>query len=161
LARGRFPIVLLLFLVAALPAALQARAGDAEARLSAAAARMNARTVVQAVNEARRAHGLRPLRRAGRIGGSARGYALRMLRADFFGHLSPLRIACRCRVVGEVLAWHSGRRPRPRLAVRMWLASPGHRRLLLGPWFSRLGSGLARGEFMGRQATVWVGRLGG
>jgi uncharacterized protein YkwD len=151
-----------LLVAAAAPAAtLHARAVDADAHLSVAEARAQAQAVVGAVNEARRAYGLHPLRRARRLCGSARAYALRMLRADFFGHQARLPIACRCRTRGEVLAWHSGLRPRARLVVRMWLASPPHRRLLLSPAFSSLGAGLARGGFIGRQATVWVGHPAG
>lgn len=158
MARGRFPIACLVVAATAAPFAV---ADLAAADLGRAEARAQAASVLHAVNAARRAHGLAPLRRGRRLGGSARAYALHMLRTGYFGHRARLRVACRCRFMGEVLAWHTGRRPRPRLVVRLWLASPPHRRLLLSSRFSSLGTGLARGRFLGRQATVWVGHLAG
>ena len=93
--------------------------------------------MVGAVNGARAAHGLRPLRPAKRLQRSARAYARWMLRANYFGHVDRIRTRARFNRLGETLAWHSDRRPRVRRTVRSWLRSPPHRALILSGGFRR------------------------
>jgi uncharacterized protein YkwD len=117
--------------------------------------------MVEQVNVVRAGQGLRALRAAPVLHHSARRYARWMVRHDYFGHLSRIRAAHRFNLLGETLAWHSGSRARVGWTVRAWLASPGHRALLLDPRFRWLGAGMARGRLSGTAATVWVLHLGG
>ena len=119
------------------------------------------RQMIKAVNGARANHGLKPLRRGPRLARSARAYARWMLRADYFGHQRRIRTRARFRVLGETLAWHSGRRLRVRRTVRRWLRSPPHRALILSRRFRCIGAGTARGRLGRWRARVWVLHLGG
>jgi uncharacterized protein YkwD len=58
--------------------------------------------------------------------------------------------------LGENLAWGMGRRSRARAIVRMWLASPGHRRNLLDGGYRLVGVGALRGNFSGRQGALMI-----
>jgi uncharacterized protein YkwD len=117
--------------------------------------------MVRAVNAARASHGVRPLRREQRLARSARAYARWMLRVDYFGHADRIRTSARFRLLGETIAWHTGRRARVRVTLRRWLRSPPHRALILSRRFRRIGAGLARGRMHGRPSTTWVLHLGG
>lgn len=117
--------------------------------------------MVRAVNDARTSHDLRPLRRETRLARSARAYARWMLRVDYFGHVDRIRTSARFRVLGETIAWHTGRRARVRGTLRRWLRSPPHRALILSRRFRWIGAGLARGRMHGRPSTTWVLHLGG
>lgn len=117
--------------------------------------------MVATVNNVRADHGLRPLRPAPRLARSAGRYARWMLRTDYFGHLSRIRASSRFRVLGETLAWHTGRRVRVRATVRSWLRSPPHRALILSGSFRWIGAGHARGRLHSRPSTMWVLHLGG
>ena len=116
--------------------------------------------MVSAVNGARAAHGLRPLRPAKRLHRSARTYARWMLRANYFGHVGRIRTRARFNRLGETLAWHSGRRARVRWTVRAWLRSPPHRALILSRRFRWIGAGTASGRLAGVPARTWVLHLG-
>jgi uncharacterized protein YkwD len=115
--------------------------------------------VVEAVNDARTANGLRPLRRSRHLARSAGRFAARLMRLDAFGHGDGVG-AGRFRMVGEALSLHRGWRARARHTVRRWLRSPPHRAIVLGSRFRRAGAGLKRGRFGGRLATIWVLRVG-
>jgi uncharacterized protein YkwD len=117
--------------------------------------------MVAAVNEVRAQHGLPPLAASASLHRSARRYARWMLRADYFGHLSRIRASSRFSLLGEALAWHTGRRPRVARTVRSWMGSPPHRALILHPGFRWLGAGPARGVLAGRRVTTWVLHFGG
>jgi uncharacterized protein YkwD len=119
------------------------------------------RRMVTAVNEVRAQHGLPALHGSKSLHRSARRYAKWMLRADYFGHLSRIRASSRFSLLGENLAWHSGRRPRVRRALRGWMNSPLHRALILHPGFRWLGAGAAPGRLGGRTVTAWVLHFGG
>jgi uncharacterized protein YkwD len=131
-------------------------AGDGRA----AAARPVERAMLEKVNSVRADHDLEPLRAAPRLHRSARRYARWMLRHDYFGHQERIR-APRFRLLGENLAWHTGRRPRVRGTFRAWLRSPGHRALILDARFRWIGAGMARGRMGEQPATTWVLHLGG
>jgi uncharacterized protein YkwD len=113
------------------------------------------------VNAARAQHGLAAFHGSASLHRSASAYARWMLRADYFGHLSRIRASGRFSMLGEAVAWHSGRRPQVRRTVRRWMQSPPHRALILHPGFRWLGAGLARGGLSGRRATMWVLHFGG
>jgi hypothetical protein len=117
--------------------------------------------MVAAVNEVRAQHGLPPLRGSASLHRSARRYARWMLRADYFGHLDRIRASSSFSLLGENLAWHSGRRPRVSRTVRGWMHSPPHRALILHPGFRWLGAGVARGRLGARRVTAWVLHFGG
>jgi uncharacterized protein YkwD len=118
------------------------------------------RQAIEAVNHVRHAHGLPALRVAKSLNRSSGGYARRMLRRDYFGHAPRIRVASGFRSAGETLAWHAGRHPRPRRTVRRWMASPGHRAILLSRSFRWIGVGLARGRLGSRTVTAWVAHVG-
>jgi uncharacterized protein YkwD len=133
-------------LVAAVPAAT-ASARPAESK------------VIHKINRIRHAHGLRALRPAYSLFVSAKLYSHRMMRSDYFGHLSRIPVASSWRRAGETLEWHAGWRLRPRFAVRLWMHSAPHRAVLLSSRFTRIGVGRTRGNYHGRRATMWVAHL--
>jgi uncharacterized protein YkwD len=124
-------------------------------------ARSAKKEMVRAVNAARADHGLKSLRRAPRLARSARAYARWMLRVNYFGHQRRIRTRARFNVLGETLAWHSGRPARVRRTVRAWLHSPPHRALVLSRRFHWIGAGTASGRLDGGPARTWVLHLGG
>jgi uncharacterized protein YkwD len=130
-----------------------------------AGAQANARStglrMVAAVNEVRAQHGLGALRPSRSLYRSARSYSRWMLRRDYFGHLPRIRASSRFSLLGEALAWHSGRRAGVSRTVRAWMHSPPHRALILHPGFRWLGAGIARGRLGSRSVTAWVLHLGG
>jgi uncharacterized protein YkwD len=128
--------------------------------LPAAAAADAEGEAIDALNDLRRANGVPALRVSGSLTRSSGRYAERMLRLDFFGHGPSMDVAGRFRTAGETLAWHSGWNPEPRRTVRRWMASPGHRAVLLSPAFRWVGMGLARGRLGSRVATTWVAHVG-
>jgi uncharacterized protein YkwD len=116
---------------------------------------------IDALNDVRRASGLPALRVSDDLNRSSGAYARRMLRLDFFGHGPSIDVAGRFRSAGETLAWHSGWQAQPRRTIARWMASPGHRAVLMSPGFRWVGMGLARGKLGGRVATTWVAHVGG
>jgi uncharacterized protein YkwD len=127
---------------------------------SSAAAAPAEQEAIEALNDVRRAHGLAPLRESGALNSSSGAYARRMLRSDFFGHGPSIDVAGGFSSAGETLAYHSGRRARPRKTVRRWMNSPAHRAVLLSSAFRYVGMGLARGRMGGSVATTWVAHVG-
>ena len=118
------------------------------------------REAIDALNDVRRAHGLRALGVSGSLSRSSGRYARRMIRRDYFGHASHIEVAGEFRSAGETLAWHSGWRAQPRRTVSRWMHSPGHRAVLLSPQFHWVGMGLAKGKLGSRVATTWVAHVG-
>jgi uncharacterized protein YkwD len=106
-----------------------------------------------AINEARAAHGLAPLRFDARLQRAARAHSSDMVHRNYFAHgpfVSRLaRFGVRGPRVGENLAWGVGAGADPRRIVQQWLASPRHRANLLRPGFRRVGLGLRAGSFAG------------
>jgi uncharacterized protein YkwD len=115
---------------------------------------------IEELNELRRAAGVPALRVSGSLNRSSGRYARRMLRQDFFGHGSRIEVAGEFRSAGETLAWHSSWNPQPRRTVTRWMASPGHRAVLLSRAFRWVGMGVARGRLGSRVATTWVAHVG-
>jgi len=83
-----------------------------------------------------------------------------MLRSGYFGHLSTIRGPGRYRSLGEIILLHPGLHGRPRVAVRYWARSSGHRSVMLSSRFRSIGVGKASGRFRGRRVTLWVSHLG-
>ena len=116
--------------------------------------------VVNKINRIRHAYGLHRLRPAFSLFASAALYSERMMRSDYFGHLSRIPVASRWRVAGETLEWHQGWRLRPRLVVSMWMHSPSHRAdPALEPVHANW-RGRARGRYGRTMATMWVAHVG-
>ena len=111
------------------------------------------------INQIRRSHGLTRMRPSLALFYSARRYARRMMRSDYFGHQARIPLTRRFRTAGETLAWHSGWRLSPRRTVWQWMGSPSHRAVLLSSRFTRLGVGRARGNYGSRRATMWVAHV--
>lgn len=127
----------------------------------------------QAINKVRRAHGLRPVAPSPRLHWAARHHSSDMLAHDYFAHTSPTGSTLYERIVGsgfrtvgywqagETLAWGTGTWGAPAYVVKMWMASPEHRAILLSPLFRLVGVGRAQGTFMGhRGADVWTADWG-
>lgn len=156
---------------AALALALAAPAGASAERATSsaacAAAGAHPRAVSTAVirnatlcllNAERRKRGLRPLRHNRRLATAASRHARDMVRHKYFSHRSRsgatfvdriLRTRyVRSRrghwVLGENLAWGSGRYATPASIVRSWMRSPGHRRNILDRRFREIGIALVR-----------------
>jgi uncharacterized protein YkwD len=110
-------------------------------------------SLLRAVNGARAAHHLRPLRIDSTLTRAARSHSQDMLAHGYFAHgaFRSRMIAFHARgpFVGENLAWGVGSLASPAAIVREWLASPEHRANLLRPGFSRIGIGESVGSFEG------------
>jgi uncharacterized protein YkwD len=117
-------------------------------------------SLLTAMNETRRAHGLLPLRADGRLERAARGHSAEMLHTGTFFHGSfsaRIRgVGVRSPRVGENLAWSVGALSRARAIVNTWLNSPTHRANLLRPGYRIVGVGALRGTFSGRPGTLIV-----
>ena len=118
------------------------------------------------IDRERAARGLPAVRDAAALRGAAERHAREMVHGRFFAHRSPGGSTTAQRVrssgyfrgvgewaVGETLAWGSGELATPAAVVRAWLASPGHRRILLGRRYREIGLGVVLG------APVDVGAL--
>jgi uncharacterized protein YkwD len=112
------------------------------------------RKVVRLVNRIRTHHGLRKLRASRTLAHAASDHTGDMLRADYLSHDSqdgtPMATRVRrytgARWVGENIAVTPRRRGVARRVVRMWMASPSHRAVLLSPKSRRIGVGPAPGR---------------
>ena len=123
-------------------------------------ARSSEAGVLAAVNVARAAHGLRPLRLDLTLRSAARSHSADMLRLNYFAHGAfAARMAAfhvQGRQAGENLAWGSGPYGQAGAMISEWLASPEHRANLLSPVYSRIGIGLVRGTFQGTAGATVV-----
>lgn len=130
--------------------------GAATARKTATAAT----SLLQAVNQTRRANGLRPLRLDSALVRAARSHSAEMLRGDYFAHgdFHDRMVAFHVRgpVAGENLAWGNGPYARAASIVREWLASPEHRANLLHGGWTRIGIGVSSGTFLGNAGASVV-----
>jgi uncharacterized protein YkwD len=109
------------------------------------------------VNDVRAREGLPALTVDPRLSTAARSYARRMAREDFFSHASPggQRLTGRLRSAGwvhgnarwsaaETIGWGMSRSASPRRVLRVWLANPRDRAVLLSRK-TRIGVGVATG----------------
>jgi len=104
------------------------------------------------VNRQRSRRGLARVHDAPVLDRIARRFAIDMRRRGYFSHVTPdgrgLRDRVRSaglRASGEVLAWGCGELATPAAAVRAWVASQAHRRLVLSPRYTIIGAGVANG----------------
>jgi len=126
--------------------------------------RADAQSVESSINSMRAQHGCGPLRRDARLASSAAKQARLLLADGALDHDagSPMpqrlhRALPSASIVGEDLAWGSGRAARPSFIVQGWMSSPMHRRIMLDCRFSHLGVGIAAGRFGDSpRATVYA-----
>ena len=127
----------------------------------------------RAINDVRRAHGLRPVAASPRLHWAARHHSNDMVVHHYFAHTSPYGSTLYGRIMssgfltygyweaGETLAWGTGFDGTPAGVVQMWMHSPEHRAILLSPLFRFVGIGRAQGTFMGHaHAAVWTADWG-
>jgi uncharacterized protein YkwD len=113
---------------------------------------------LQALNQARAAAGVAPLRADARLARAARGHSRDMVAHGYFAHRSPSGSDLRARVVrtgwmrrrpewrlGETLAWGTGAFAAPQAVIDAWLHSPPHRRIVLAADLRRVGIGVVDG----------------
>jgi uncharacterized protein YkwD len=151
-------ITILLALGSAPAPASTARCADAAAAPGSLSGIARQRAVVCEINRVRGRRGLPPVSVDARLTRTAGRFAHAMVSRGFFSHVGPggatlqerLQAAgYRGRSAGEVLAWGQGRYATPRAAVRSWLHSPPHRRVLLGRDYRGVGVGVALGSPFG------------
>ena len=109
--------------------------------------------LLDAINRARTARGVPPLRIGIRLQLAARSHSRAMARSGAFTHgnwYQRLRsYGVRSRMVGENIAWGVGSDGTAAGIVAAWLASPPHRETLLTRGFRRVGVGIAVGTMDG------------
>ena len=104
------------------------------------------------VNAERASRGLRALTRDGDLTQAARGHSADMVQRDYFAHVNPDGDTLKDRVreagyaepgagwrAAENLGWGTGQRATPNALVDAWLASDGHRRIMLDGSYRELG----------------------
>ena len=122
------------------------------------------RKVIRLVNQIRARHGLRRLRVSPALARAAGVHSTDMLRGGFFGHASgdgtPMSTRVKrytnARWVGENLAIVRRHRAGANRVVRMWMNSPGHRRVLLARNSRRIGVGRCTGRIGSISAAVFT-----
>ena len=125
------------------------------------------RKVIKLVNRIRARHGLRRLRACGTLARAASDHTGDMLRGDFLSHSSSDGTPMPSRVrrytgadwVGENVAAVTRRGSTARRVVRMWMASPGHRAVLLSPSGRRIGVGRRAGKLGSAKRAVFTADL--
>jgi uncharacterized protein YkwD len=133
--------------------------------------------ILERINEVRQSHGLRGLRLSMPLARAADAHARSMAGNGYFSHTSGDGTSMSSRIerfyrssgyrrwsVGETLAWRSPGGSAD-VIVTMWLASPGHRQILLDGSFREVGiaavhSDQAPGVFGNRAATIFVADFG-
>jgi uncharacterized protein YkwD len=135
------------------------------------------RSILAEINAVRAAHGLAGVRRSRALERAAEGHSRAMARLGFFAHSSRDGTVFWKRIarsygsqgyarwaVGENLLWSSSGLDAAG-AVRMWLKSPPHRRVLLGTRWLEVGvsavhADAAPGTFRGRDVTIVTADFG-
>lgn len=121
-----------------------------------------ARATVCLLNVERKRHGLQSLHIDLRLGHAAAGHSAEMSRRKYFSHNSRSGASFLDRIrragylrrarrwsVGENIAWGTGALGSPRLIVRAWMHSPGHRANILTRSFRHIGIGISAGVPVG------------
>jgi uncharacterized protein YkwD len=151
-----------------------AKSSRSDARLVGARLRIN---VLTALNRVRARHGLAKLTLSRELDAAATEHSNEMVIDGYFGHDSAGGAAYWKRIegfyplpkggswsVGENLLWAPGAIG-ARRALAYWMASPGHRAVLLSPRWRQVGIGIlvrdnAPGVFGGRSVTVLTADFG-
>ena len=122
--------------------------------LGAASAAAVEGAVLCLVNDERAARGLAPVRRDGALEAVAQRHAADMVARGYFAHVSPSGgtvdkrarragyLTAPCWVLGEDLARAPAAAASGEAVVAAWMASPGHRSVILDPDFGEGGIGL-------------------
>jgi uncharacterized protein YkwD len=123
------------------------------------------RTLLTAINSARAAAGVPPLRASVSLTTAAAWQSQVLAQAGYIDHTSPdgstlLDRLTRARWHGTTAGEDLAVAPTPSDAVVMWMQSPGHRENLLRPSFHTVGLGLARGVWSGREAVYVTADFG-
>jgi uncharacterized protein YkwD len=143
---------------------------------SAFAGSLTSGSLLRDVNALRAAHGLGPLRLDAWLTAAATQHSREMAADGYFAHASFdgqlfwqrietwYRPGPRLWSVGENLLWSSPD-VSARGAIRLWMASPEHRAILLGStWrdvgFAAVHVGSAPGAFQGREVTIVTADFG-
>ena len=122
-------------------------------------------TLLVAINSARAAAGVPPLRATPALTSAATWQSQVLAQAGYLDHTSPdgstlidrlTRVRWHGTTAGEDLAVAGSASE----AVAMWMQSPGHRENLLRPSFRTVGLGLARGVWSGRAALFVTADFG-
>ena len=163
-------------LLAVAPVASAKRCRHAGAQPSSVSHRVVVRSTLCLLNHARASRGLRRLHLQRRLGRAARSHSADMARRGYFSHdsrsgasfLDRIRHAGYLRhtrqwMVGENIAWGTGRLATPRAIVRAWMHSPGHRANILNGRFREIGVGItynAPVRVAGRPAATYTTDFG-
>jgi uncharacterized protein YkwD len=137
----------LMLLMLALPSAAQGN-------------RSSEHQMISQINKVRASHGLHRLARSNSLQRSSGRFAAALMSSDTFAHRARISASGRFRALGEALAMRSGTAPNARAALRSWLHSSAHRKIVLSSRASRLGVGVASGNFRGSAAQIWVLQVG-
>ena len=147
---GRTLLALVVSGIALLGFSPNASSSDLGGQLSLTAQEEN---LVGAINRARVARGVPPVRVGVRLRLAARSHSRAMARTGAFDHGNWYRrlrsFGVRSPMVGENIAWGIGSDGTAAGIVAAWLASPPHRATLLTRGFRRVGVGIAVGTMDG------------
>jgi uncharacterized protein YkwD len=112
--------------------------------------------VLVLLNDIRAEHGLSKLHSSAALRSAAREHSADMLARGYFEHDGPnesfdkrIRRHLKSSLVGENIAWGTGRYGSPEGIVSLWMHSPTHRHIILMPSLHRVGLGVAVGSFKG------------
>jgi uncharacterized protein YkwD len=114
------------------------------------------RVVFRLLNKIRRDHHLPQFTFSSALRASAREHSADMLAHQYFEHNSPtetfdhrIRRHLDSPLVGENIAWGTGRYATPDGLVNLWMHSATHRHIILMRSLHRIGLGVAIGSFEG------------
>jgi uncharacterized protein YkwD len=114
------------------------------------------RVVFKLLNQIRRDNNLPQFTFSAALRSSAREHSADMLTHHYFEHNSPsetfdhrIRRHLDSSLVGENIAWGTGRYATPEGLVKLWMHSPTHRHIILMRSLHRIGLGVAIGTFAG------------
>jgi uncharacterized protein YkwD len=116
--------------------------------------------MVGRINDIRRSHGLPALDVSRSLMRSADAYSETMMERQYFGHANRIQASSRFRRLGEIIEIHRGGRPDVEWAIRDWLGSPPHMRVILDDLFTYIGAGYTVGRFGSYTSTIWVVHFG-
>jgi uncharacterized protein YkwD len=117
--------------------------------------------VLVLLNGIRHEHGLAALTGSIALRNAARSHTLDMLKRGYFEHNSPneafgtrIRRYLESPLVGENIAWGTGRYGTAKGIVTLWMHSAAHRHIILMGSLHRVGLGIATGTFKGAPGAV-------
>ena len=144
--------------------AAKARRRGTSARAARAAMR---RSALRVINRERARNGRPGLVADRRLARAARRHAADMARRHYFGHVAPngMNPLRRARAagwrggVGEAIAWGCGSLSTAAATIRVWMASPPHRAIVLGRGRA-VGIGFKRAPGCSGGRVYWVADVG-